>query len=388
LNDLFTIKFFDNQRYSSYCILLTPQSQTEDQLKRFTQFHDHGHSSREANHGRRSRSYAYVSHSVIFTRCILTSPGLTWRIDPVPDEVAFKVMKAALANGANVWNGADFYGTPDANSLHLLNRYFTAYPEDAAKVVLCIKSGVVDMATFQMDGSAEGMRRMVDNCNKILDGKKKIDIFGCARVVPDVPIEVTVEALGQLVKEGKIGGIQLTEVSAASIRRAVKIHKVDMVEAEVSLWATDVLTNGVAETCGELGITIIAHTPLGAGMLTGKIQKLDDIPENDHHRSFPRFQGENFQKNLELVNELQKLAKIKGCTTPQLALSWIKSQSKRPGMPFMVPVAGARSEERVAENCKDVPLAEEDLKEINAVLASFPVMGGRFPARAAKFNEY
>jgi pyridoxine 4-dehydrogenase len=297
-------------------------------------------------------------------------------------------MKTALANGANVWNGADFYGTPEANSLHLLNRYFTAYPEDADKVVICIKSGIISMATFQMDGSAEGMRRMVDNCNKILDGKKKIDIFGCARVVPGVPIEVTVAALGELVKEGKIGGIQLTEVSAASIRRAAKIHKIDMVEAEVSLWATEVLSNGVAETCGELGIPIIAHTPLGAGMLTGNIQKIEDMPEDDHHRHFPRFQGENFSKNLDLVNEVQRLAKIKGCTAPQLALSWIKSQSKVPGMPFMVPIAGARSEERVVENCTEIPLEKDDLKAINAILVSFPVSGARWPEAAAKFNEY
>ena len=229
------------------------------------------------------------------------------------------------------------------------------------------------------------MRIMVDSCNKILDGKKKIDIFGCGRVDPEVPIEITTEVLGQLVMEGKIGGIQWTEVSAASIRRAAKVHKIDMVEAEVSLWATDVLTNGVAETCGELGIAIIAHTPLGAGMLTGKIQGPGDTGP---HGKSPRFQGENLQKNLELVNELRKVAERRGCTAAQLALSWVKSLSKRPGMPFIVPVAGARSEDRVAENCKDINLTEEDLKEIETVLANFPVLGGRFPAESGRFNEY
>ena len=292
-------------------------------------------------------------------------------------------MKAALANGANVWNGADFYGTPEANSLHLLKRYFTTYPEDAEKVVICIKSGLVSREPFKVDGSPEGMRRMVENCNRILDGTKKIDIFGCGRVDPDIPVEVTVEALGQLVKEGKIGGIQLTEVSASTIRRATKVHKIDMVEAEVSLWATDVLANDVAETCGEFGIPIIAHTPLGAGMLTGKIQKPEDVGP---HVVFPRFQGENFEQNLNLVNEVQKLAKIKGCTPAQFALSWVKSLSKRPGMPFMVPIAGARSEERVRENCKDVSLTEDDLKEISTMLASFPVAGARFPSVSARFK--
>jgi pyridoxine 4-dehydrogenase len=306
-------------------------------------------------------------------------------VDPVTDEVAFPVLKAALAHGANVWNGADFYGTPEANTLHLLNRYFTAYPEDAAKVVLCIKSGLVSTAPFKLDGSPKGMRRMVDNCNKILDGKKKIDIFGCGRVDPDIPIEVTTETLAQLVKEGKIGGIQWTEVSAASIRRAAKIFKIEMVEAEVSLWARDILTNGVAEVCEELGIAIVAHTPLGAGMLTGNIRSAADI---GHHEHFPRFQGEHFQKNLKLVYELLKLAERRGCTAPQLALSWVKSLSKQPGMPAIIPVAGARSEARVAENCADIHLTADDLREIGAVLARFPVMGGRFPAVAAQFNEY
>ncbi len=321
-------------------------------------------------------------------RNTLTSLGLTWVVDPVSDEVAFKVLKAALASGVNVWNGADFYGTPESNSLHLLNRYFTAYPEDAEKVVICIKSGVVNMHTFELDASPEGMRMMVDRCNQILDGKKKIDIFGPARVDPKIPIEATTKALGQLVIEGKIGGIQLTEVSAASIRRAAKVHKIEMVEAEISLWATDVLNNGVAEACGELGITLVAHTPLGAGMLTGKIQKVDDLNEKSHLRYFPRFLPENFDKNLELVHELEKLAKQKGCTTPQLALSWIKTQSRRPGMPFFVPVAGARSVERIKENCKDVQLTEEDLQAINGILESFPVAGTRFPEAASKFNEY
>jgi pyridoxine 4-dehydrogenase len=297
-------------------------------------------------------------------------------------------MKKALECGANVWNGADFYGTPDANSLHLINRYFTKYPEDADKIVLCIKSGVTSMATFQIDGSPGAMRRMVDNCNKILDGKKSLDIFGCGRVDPNISIETTIEALGQLVKEGKIGGIQLSEVRGETIRRAAKVHKIDMVEAEISLWATDIFTNGVAETCAELGIVMVGHTPLGAGMLTGQITKVEDMPTSDHHRYFPRFQGENFKKNLDLVEELKKLAQAKGCTTPQLALSWIKSHNGKPGMSFMLPVAGARSESKVEENCKDVELTEKDMKEINDILERFPVAGGRYPAAAAKLTEY
>ncbi|PYI12749.1 Aldo/keto reductase [Aspergillus sclerotiicarbonarius CBS 121057] len=312
----------------------------------------------------------------------------TWVNNVTPDEQAFKVLKTALAAGVNVWNAADFYGTPDNNSLHLMNRYFTAYPEDADKVVLTIKSGLVDMRTFSLDCSRAGLRGFVDNAIKILDGKKKIDIFGCARVDPNVPVEDSIKALAELKDEGKIGGIQLTEVKADTIRRAASVAKIDMVEAEVSLWATDILRNGVAETCAELGIPIIAHTPLGAGMLTGTISSPDDLAENDHHRFFPRFHPDNLSKNRLLVDELEKLAALKGCTTAQLALSWVKAQSKKSGMPILVPVAGARSEARVIENVKDVELTDDDLGEINAILDKFPVVGERFPPAGMKLNEY
>ncbi|KAJ5094295.1 aldo/keto reductase [Penicillium angulare] len=313
---------------------------------------------------------------------------LTWKDDITPDENAFKILKAALETGVNVWNGADFYGTPDQNSLHLMNRYFTAYPEDADKVVLTIKSGIVDMRSFHMDCSPASIRNFVDSVNKILDGKKKIDIFGCGRVDKNVPIEDTVGALADLVREGKIGGIQLSEVSSDTIRRAAKVAKIDMVEAEISLWATDVLENGVAETCAELGITMVAHTPLGAGMLTGQIRSLDDMPANDYHRFFPRFQPENFDTNLKLVDKIKEMAEDKGCTAPQLALSWIKAQSRQPNMPVFVPVAGARSENRVFENAVDIDLSDRDFTTIKSILDSFPVVGHRYPPSAAQLTEY
>ena len=309
---------------------------------------------------------------------------------PTPDETAFDVMKTALECGANVWNGADFYGTPDANSLHLLNRYFTKFPEDAIKVVLCLKSGVSMSGggSFNIDCSAQGMRKSVDNANKILDGKKFIDIFGPARVDPNVPIESTIGALGELMKEGKIGGIQLSEVKADTIRRASNIHKIEMVEAEVSLWATDIFSNGVAETCAELGIVVLGHTPLGGGMLTGNIQRVDDMAASNHHKHFPRFEAENFQKNLQLVEKLKKLAAKKGCSTAQLALSWIKSHNGKPGMPWILPIAGARSGARIRENCDTVDLSQAELMEINSILERFPVAGARYPERTGKLAEY
>lgn len=153
-----------------------------------------------------------------------------------------------------------------------------------------------------------------------------------------------------------------------------------MIEAE-SLWAPEIFENGVAEICKELDIVVCGHTPLGAGMLTGQIKSLDDLPANDHHRYFPRFQEENFGKNLELVREVEGLAKGKGCTMAQLALSWVKAKG-------VVPVAGARSVERVKENCTTFELTEKDFEAIEGILKTFPVQGSRYPGRAMDLVEY
>lgn len=165
-------------------------------------------------------------------------------------------MKAALNNGSNFWNAGEFYGTEEYNSLHLLDRYFTKYPEDAEKVVLSIKGGYNNGA---IDGSAENTRRSVDNCLKMLNGKKSIDIFEMARVDPNVPLETTLKELEKYVQEGKIGGIAISEVSAATIKKAVKITKIVAVEVEVSLWSTDVFQNGVAAACAENNLTMVAY---------------------------------------------------------------------------------------------------------------------------------
>ncbi|KAK1761727.1 NADP-dependent oxidoreductase domain-containing protein [Phialemonium atrogriseum] len=280
----------------------------------------------------------------------------------LPDETAFPVLKAALAAGVN--------------------------PEDADKVVVCIKSGVVDMKTLLIDGSPETVRRLVADANRVLAGRKKIYVFGVAGVDPKVPGEETVRALGELVAAGEIGGIQLSEVGAATIRRAAAVAKIDMVGEEESLWATEIFGNGVAETCAELGIPVVAHTPLGVRMLTGKIKTLDDLPPGHHLRVFPRFQPENFQKILDLVAELEKLAKAKGVSPSQLALSWVKLKSKKPGILLIIPVAGARSGERVKENAETVNLSEEELGAIAAILESFPVYGTRYPAPGMKLVEF
>ena len=175
-------------------------------------------------------------------------------------------MRTALSLGANNWNGGELYGTPERNSLHLLSEYFTKYPGDAEKVVLSIKGGFVP-GMFKPDGSKEGVQRTLGECLKILDGKKSLDLFEYARVDPNTPIKETIGYMAEYVKAGKLGGISLSEVSAASIREAHSVHPIAAVEVEFSLWALDILENGVASTCAELGIPVIAYSPLGRGFL-------------------------------------------------------------------------------------------------------------------------
>jgi pyridoxine 4-dehydrogenase len=167
-------------------------------------------------------------------------------------------MRAALASGSNFWNGGTFYGTPEWNSITLLAAYLKKYPEDASKIVLSVKSGF-DFANLRGVGSPDLIKRELDQALKELDGLKKIDVFECARVDPDVPVEVTLKFLDdEYVKKGLVGGIALSEVAAATIRRAVKVTKIVAVENEVSLWSTDVLENGVAAACAEFGIPLVA----------------------------------------------------------------------------------------------------------------------------------
>ena len=175
--------------------------------------------------------------------------------------------------------------------------------------------------------------------------------------------------------------------NSATIRRASKVAKIDMIESEASLWSTEVFHNGVADTCAELGIVFVAHTPLGFGMLAGQIKSLDDIPKDSPLRYLPRYQPDTFPINIRLVDAVEKLAKQKQCTTAQLALSWLKSHTQKGG-PVVVPIAGARSVERVRENARTVDLTDSDLKEIEDVLNTFPVEGYRTMPQLAVRNEY
>ncbi|KEF59341.1 uncharacterized protein A1O9_04185 [Exophiala aquamarina CBS 119918] len=292
-------------------------------------------------------------------------------------EQAFAVLKQGLDSGATFWDGGENYGTPDANSLHLLRDYFAKYPNDSESVVLCIKGGLRPDRTS--NGTPEGVRRTVDNCLKILAGHKKLDLYQCARVDRETPIEDTINTLAELVKEGKIGGISLSEVSANTIRRAVKVHQISAVQVEVSLWEDHVLKDGIADVCAEFGIPIIAYSPIGRGFLSGQLKSVDDLPKDDFRHILPRFYPENFGKNMELVEKVKIIAEKNAITTAQLAINWVRQLSQRPNSPVFIPIPGASSSDRVKENSQAIDLAQEDLAEISALVDGFETSGERYP---------
>lgn len=244
-------------------------------------------------------------------------------------------------------------------------------------MVLSVKGGI-DIASLVPRGSPDDVRRSVDNVLRILAGTKTPDIFECARVDRNVPIEETVRALAEYVKDGKIGGIGLCEASVTTIRRAHAVHPIAAVEVEYSLWSTEIRTNEVAGVCAELGIPIVAYSPLGRGFLTGDIRSPEDIPELDIRRHLDRFQPGNFEKNLVLVDKVRPIAERNGCTLAQLALEWVRAQSGKCGMPVLLPIPGSTTPGRVEENCKEVGISEEDMGEIEEILRDSQVVGGRY----------
>ena len=311
--------------------------------------------------------------------------GLTHPGHHVSTEDAIATLKAALNSGANFWNAGTIYGTPQHNSLHLLNAYFTKYSEDAEKVVISVKA-CFDMRAGQAHNDEESVKASIEHCLQVLDGKCRIDLFQPCRLDPEIPVEETIGAIAEYVKAGKIGSVGLSECSAASIRKAVAVTTISAVEIELSLFETGIFSNGVAAACKEFGIPIVAYSPLNKGFLTGQLRKYEDIPENDYRRMFPRFQPDVFEENLKLVEEVEKTAKRQGCTTIQAAIAWVTAQSEVVAVP-VIPIPGASSVARAEENLKDVRLTKEHLQEINDVLESVEVKGARAPARFAHFLE-
>ncbi|KAI0535606.1 voltage-gated shaker-like K+ channel, subunit [Xylaria digitata] len=279
--------------------------------------------------------------------------GLTWRTKPCSQEQAFEASapRSEMATADNFWNGTEFYGTTEYKSLVLVERYLQKYPEDADKIFLSIK-GSVSPVTHETDGSVKNTRRSIDDSLSQLNGRARIDLFGFGRRNPKVPLGVT------------FGTIEKEVVRAERIHEAVKYTKV--------------LENGVAAACAQYGIPLIAYSPIGREISTGQITKFEDLPEDSMMRHFPRFQPRNFEINTQLVKQVKEMAAKKGCIAAQLAINWVRTSSKRPGIPTIIPIPGATTAERVEENSKLVSLTDEEMAQIDATLAKFTPTGARY----------
>jgi aryl-alcohol dehydrogenase-like predicted oxidoreductase len=205
-----------------------------------------------------------------------------------------------------------------------------------------------------------------------------IDLYYQHRVDPKVPIEETVGAMAGLVAAGKVRHIGLSEAAPATIRRAAKVHLIAALQTEYSLWSRDP-EREILPTLREFGIGFVAYSPLGRGFLTGRFKTFEDLPADDYRRFHPRFQGENFGKNLDLVAKIEELAHRKGCTAGQLALAWVLAQGQD-----IVPIPGTKQSRYVDENLAaiDVVLTPEDLRAIDAVLPVGSAAGDRYNAQA------
>ncbi|OAX83439.1 hypothetical protein ACJ72_02202 [Emergomyces africanus] len=306
--------------------------------------------------------------------------GFTWCTEPTPEPQYTEAMNEAISLGANYWNGGEIYGTPEYNSLHMLHNYFAKHPENADKVFLSMK-GALGRGVLIPDGSEENIRRSVDECLRVLDGVKEIDLFQCARLDPKYPVEEIIGHLAKLMKEGKFKSIGLSEVDAETIRRAHKVHPIAAVEVELSLWCPDILENGVAAACKELGIPMVAYSPLGRGALTGRITKPSDIPAGDIRNYLPRFQEAALAANKKFVGKIESFAQRKGITPAQTALNWIRTLSNDSNMPTIIPIPSAKSKERVAENLQTLPLfSAEEMKEIDEMVKESNIVGARYPS--------
>jgi aryl-alcohol dehydrogenase-like predicted oxidoreductase len=225
-----------------------------------------------------------------------------------------------------------------------------------------------------VNGKPEYVRKSCEGSLRRL-GIDHIDLYYQHRVDHDTPIEETVGAMAELVKEGKVRYLGLSEASAKTLRRAVKVHPIAALQSEYSLWTRD-HEKEILGTCRELGIGFVAYSPLGRGFLAGRFKRFEDFAADDNRRNFPRFQGENFQKNLDLVRQVEDMAKEKGCEASQLALAWVLAQGED-----IVPIPGTKRRKYLEENAGalEVRLTAEDLRRIDDAFPSGVASGTRYP---------
>ena len=295
------------------------------------------------------------------------------------DEESVKTIHRALELGVNFLDTAEMYG-PFTNE-ELVGKAIKGKRE---QFVIATKFGIRpdpnDPNNRIINGKPEVVRESVEGSLKRL-GIETIDLYYQHRIDPDTPIEETVGALAKLVEEGKVRYLGLSEASPETLRRASKVHPITALQSEYSLWTRDPEDNDVLATCRELNIGFVAYSPLGRGFLSGSFQKFEDIPEDDYRRHSPRFQGENFGKNLKLVAKIEEIAKEKNITASQLALAWVLAQGQD-----IVPIPGTKRRTYLEQNAEaaDVILSQKDSAAIEDVFPKDAVSGLRYPEAMMK----
>ncbi|WP_064640775.1 aldo/keto reductase [Paenibacillus sp. AD87] len=303
--------------------------------------------------------------------------GLGLGVMMMPDnQESVHTIQGALDAGVTMFDTADLYGEYEKQRFggneKLLGRALKGRRADA---IVATKFGITH--TQGPKGDPAYIKKSVDASLYNL-GMDYIDLYYQHRPDPNTPIEETVGTLADLVQQGKIRYIGLSEASAETIRRANAVHPITALQTEYSLWSRE-LEDEILPLLGELNIGLVPYSPLGRGFLTGQIRSIDDLSEDDYRRHYPRFQGENFEKNLEVVHLIQELARQKGCTASQLALAWLLEKGEH-----IVPIPGTRSLERVHENlgALQVSFTNDEWAEIERISPKGFAAGERYPGLA------
>ncbi len=294
---------------------------------------------------------------------------------PAEDATSIALIHRALELGVTFLDTADIYGA--GHNEELVGRAIKGRRDRfvlATKFGNVIRGSWADGKGYDIDGSPQYVKRAAEASLRRL-GVETIDLYYQHRVDPRTPIEDTVGAMAELVQEGKVRYLGLSEAAPETIRRAHAVHPISALQTEYSLWTRDP-EDELLELTRQLGITFVAYSPLGRGFLTGSLKSPDDLAPDDWRRKNPRFQGDNFRKNLELVEELKTMARDKGTTAAQLALAWLLTRGKH-----VVPIPGSRRIERLEENtaAADITLTENELHRLELIAPFGAAAGMRYP---------
>ncbi|KAI0970599.1 Aldo/keto reductase [Xylaria arbuscula] len=290
------------------------------------------------------------------------------------DKDRFKLLDRAWELGCTNWDTADAYG----DSEETIGKWFKLHPERRTDIFLATKFGLrhEENDGIAVDSSPEYCRQCIENSLKRL-GVEQLDLYYMHRANPKIPIEKTMNTLKELVNEGKIRYIGLSEVSSATLRRAHAVHPIHAVQLEYNPWTLDIegpSGTHILDTCKELGVSVFAYSPLGRGIMTGRFRTAADFGADDARSTLPRFQGENFQKNLKLVDQFAEIAQRKGCTSGQLVLAWLLAQGDNI---FVIP--GTKKTAYLEENfaASEVTLTDEEEKLLRKLVSEAGVSGDR-----------